>query len=144
MTTITIKLPTNANLPTGYRYGAHITGSTWYLIREDGADIRVEQRPDYEMDEDEVEEAITEAFDELDALVETAREEAEAEALSAMESECGLHVGAQIEAGAGTEEGADTGRVLGLRRRTDGVIEVDVGWDSGVRTWGPADLCTLV
>lgn len=71
MTTITTKLPTNANLPTGYRFGAHITGSTWYLIREDdGADVRAELRPDYEMDEEEVEEAIEAAFAELDEQAE--------------------------------------------------------------------------
>jgi len=78
MTTITTKLPAhNTNLPTGYRVGAHITGDTWYLIREsDDADVRVAFRPDYEMDEEEVEEAVEAAFAELDEQLEAAREEA--------------------------------------------------------------------
>ena len=56
MTTLThtIALPESCTLPTGYRWGAHIVDSRWWLLRTaDNAAIEVDCRPDLvELDED--------------------------------------------------------------------------------------------
>lgn len=61
--TKTIRIADVTTLPAGYRFGAHIDGDTHWVIRsEDDAAIRVELRPDYEMDTDAIREAIDEAM----------------------------------------------------------------------------------
>ena len=56
MTTLThtIALPESCTLPTGYRWGAHIVDSRWWLLSTaDNAAIEVDCRPDLvELDED--------------------------------------------------------------------------------------------
>lgn len=47
-----------------------------------------------------------------------------------------FEIGDRVEGGEPGTEDYDTGRVLGIT--DDG--EIDVGWDSGVRTTQPADL----
>ena len=65
----TISLPSNCDLPSGYRWGAHWAArgqSGRHVIRDiDDASVRVALRPDVEMDEDEVAEALVEALPEV-------------------------------------------------------------------------------
>ena len=51
-----IAWPDGQDLPAGWRYGAHVSGSTWWAIHESGACAHVECRPDV----DDVEECSAE------------------------------------------------------------------------------------
>ncbi|MCC5340654.1 hypothetical protein LMP62_14395, partial [Staphylococcus aureus] len=63
-----VEISQGAGLPEGYSFGAHITGSRWYLRCEDGPTMIVELRPDYApMYLDDVQVAIDEALDRFEA-----------------------------------------------------------------------------
>lgn len=47
----------------------------------------------------------------------------------------GYTIGMAVEADDGTAESYDTGRILAIRRGQDGVLDAEVGWDSGARNW---------